>query len=550
MKHLALRGFGVLIIVAWLAACGRSDDVLATFDRGSITAADFDQYLLSLPESRREIAKDQTAEEWARFNLEQLAVRRILTDSECARGIAASPEIQAFRTWTRSGLLAQKLIAQIGQGWQPDPDLLAAEIQEMQRRADIRTLYTFRHIYFRTDRASSPSEIEETRRRARRVADLARSGADFVTLIQQHSDSEDANRGGLVGNVPPSALDDATRGVLASMSEGDVSPVIETRTGLHIFRLERAIVTEPMAEERIVSTAQNALRRRQLKQQQTDLTEVLRNRIAVEASDSGWTVGSWEVDNSVLGWVRSSGDVATDALESRVVDQFLLAQEAVDRGLDTTEIAAEVDRIVSSTVLDRCLADVRRELVSEITEDQLRELYDAQPSQFADSEKARVELIFIPQGSDGFTTQLMAEDLVAELRSGGSFADAAREHSTGPGRDQGGDLGLLGLREWGAFGPSVFKALRELEVGTVSDPVYCTDKVLGSASLLTGGFAILRIAERIPESPRPFEDAIEDVRRAWAMKNRELVSTQVRERVLREGGFEIVRLPGPDDLQS
>ncbi len=549
MKRCALRGFAIIFSIAAVVACSPSADVLATFDGGSISVADLDQYLRSLPESRREIAEDQSSQEWARFNLEQLATRRILGASGCAQRIAGSKEMQAFRAWTRSLLLAQKVTSQLGEGWQPDPEELAAEIQEMQSRADIRTLYTFRHIYFRTDRASSPAEVETTRQRAQRVADLARSGADFESLVRDYSDSEDAQRGGLIGNASAAALDDTTAGILASMSEGDVSPVIETRTGLHIFRLERATETEPMAEDRAASTAMNTLRRRQLQQQQTVLIEELRGRIPVETGPSGWTIGSWRVDEPVRAFARAPGGADADAVERRVVDQFLLAQEALDRGLASPEVDQEVERIVSSTVLDRCLAEVRRELETEIPEDQLQELYDARPSLFAVGEKAHVELIFIPQGRDGFATQRMAEKLVAELRAGASFADAAREHSTGPGVDQGGDLGVLERKEWGAFGPPVLTTLRQIEEGAVSDPIYCTDRVLDNSSLLKGGFAIVRVKDRVPQSVRSFDEAIDDVRRAWVMKNRDAVTKQVEERILSEGRFEIVRLPSPDELQ-
>ncbi len=550
MKRCALKGFAILLTAATLAACGQSEDVLATFEGGAITAEDFDQFLLSLPESRREIGNDQGPEEWALFNLEQLAIQRILKNSDRAREIAASDEMQAFRLWTHSGLLARKLASRLDEEWQPDPAELAAEIQEMQRRADIRSLYTFRHIYFRTDRASSPAEVEATRRRARRVADLARSGADFEGLVREHSDSEDSERGGVIGNVSPAALDDTTAGILASMSEGEVSPVVETRTGLHIFRLEQAIESEPLSEERIISTARNMLRRRQLQEEQTALLEELRNRIPIETGDSGWKIGSWQVGDSVLAFVQVPGGAVADAPERQVVDQFLLAQEAMDRGLETPDVEEEVEHVMDSTVLERCLAEVRRDLVTEVPEDQLRDLYDAQPSRFEEGEKARVEMIFIPQGKDSFTTQRGVEDLVAQLRAGASFSDAARELSVGPGADQGGDLGVLELKEWGAFGPPVFKALRELETGVVSDPIYCTDKVLGSSSLLKGGFAVVRVKERIPVTARSFDDAIDDVRRAWVMKNREAVTAMVEERILTEGEFRIVRLPSPEEPQQ
>ena len=110
-----------------------------------------------------------------------------------------------------------------------------------------------------------------------------------------------------------------------------------------------------------------------------------------------------------------------------------------------------------------------------------------------------MDIIFVPQGRDAFETQRRLEDQVAALREGASFADLAREISEGPAAEQGGAVGLVERQQWGVWGQPVFDAIRSLEPGRVSDPIFCTDRMLTKLpTALRGGFAIVRVNERIP----------------------------------------------------
>ncbi len=98
--------------------------------------------------------------------------------------------------------------------------------------------------------------------------------------------------------------------------------------------------------------------------------------------------------------------------------------------------------------------------------------------------------------------------------------------------------------------PAVFESVRTLEPGWISDPIYCTDKVLAQPGVLRGGFAIIRVVERQPERSRSFEEAFDDVRRVWVVQHREEVNEAVIDSILTEGGFRIIRLPTPEELQT
>jgi len=102
--------------------------------------------------------------------------------------------------------------------------------------------------------------------------------------------------------------------------------------------------------------------------------------------------------------------------------------------------------------------------------------------------------------------------------------------------------------DWSTLGPAVYEAIPKLELGAISDPIYLTDRVLAQPGVPRGGFAIVRVSERIPGRQRTFDEAIDDVRRAWVFKNRERVDAAVRDQILRDARFRIVRLPEPEEF--
>ncbi len=482
--------------------------------------------------------------------MRRIGLERILLASEAAQRIEASPELAAFRTWSRSELLADGLLSQISQGWQPSQEEFAEITTEMASRSDMRVLYNFHHIFFRTDRALTPAEERAIRRRALEAVDRASAGDDFEVLVREYSESEDAQRGGELKNIHPSMLEDEAAQELSKMSETEISSVVETRTGLHIFRLDRRLETEPLPPESLEKSARRLLVRRHAEQARAELLGDLHERGTVDTSGPVWTVGDWEIDETTVDLMAEIGGLPSQVFREHLTDQLLLAQEAVDRGLDTPHFDVEFERSMQAVVFERSFRERRQEVVQELAGERLRELYDAQPSRFNENERARIELIFIPQGQDSFTSQRWVEDLVAELRAGGSFADAARDHSQGPQADNGGDLGFLDRPEWGYLGPAVFEALESLEPGQISDPIYCTDKVLAQPGVLRGGFAIIRVSERQPERSRTFEEAFDDVRRAWVVQHREEINEVVLDDILTEGGFRIIRLPTAEELQT
>lgn len=502
-----------------LTTCSKPPpDTLATVSSQVLTVADFDAHLLALPEAERQAPAGESREVWLEGKLRRLALERVLAASGEMASLATSPEVVAGREQMRSHALASALLAELAREAAPAAEEVAAKAEEFAGKSRNESVLNFQHVFFRLDRVATDrgGTRQAIRARAEAVAAEARAeDADFTALAREHSDSADADVGGMVSSVRPSDLDEASAAALAALAEGEVSGVVETRTGLHVFRLIRRLEPEPPSAAQLEASARNLLGRERLAASRERLLAELRERAGDEDDD----------------------------------EQQLLAQEATARGLETAQLTERIERATRLQLLERMFNKHRLAHDATLGEDRLRPFYGAQPSLFSTAEKFHVELIFVPQGGDSFATQKRLEKRVAELRAGAPFAALAREISEGPGAEDGGDLGLLTPRDLSRYGPTVAGAVPKLEKGEISDPLYCTGRVLTrTPDYLRGGFAILRLAERVPARQRGFEEAIDDVRRAYAAQHRRELDEEIQSRILEEAGFEILRLPKAEEF--
>jgi parvulin-like peptidyl-prolyl isomerase len=99
------------------------------------------------------------------------------------------------------------------------------------------------------------------------------------------------------------------------------------------------------------------------------------------------------------------------------------------------------------------------------------------------------------------------EAILEEIKGGRDFADQARRYSEGPEAARGGDAGWI----YGGNGPPpIERAVFRLQPGEISDVV--------ETRL---GFHLLRVEERRPEGPVPFDEAKESIRLKVEARERE-----------------------------
>ena len=219
---------------------------------------------------------------------------------------------------------------------------------------------------------------------------------------------------------------------------------------------------------------------------------------------------------------------------TKMIERRLQLQEAKAKSVDVSdqevkqaiqqmkqqgEKVDEKDPVSFSNVRDQLtlLKVVEREVRSGVMvgDAEMKRYYKEHQTRFALPEEYTLSQILIQPRSADTTAEALekARIVIAELKRGEKFEDAALRYSDGPNASRGGRLGLV---RQGELLPAIERAIASLVPGGISEIVETSD-----------GFHIVRVDERTPKQFRPFEEVkfeiqslvfqqkSEDVFQAW-----------------------------------
>ena len=95
-----------------------------------------------------------------------------------------------------------------------------------------------RYILVRTEAGADAKQKSDAQTRANRIVTEARAGKDFAQLARQESADSTAAKGGDVGWLTQDQLPSPLDKAVFSLRKGEISNVIETPAGFHIFKME------------------------------------------------------------------------------------------------------------------------------------------------------------------------------------------------------------------------------------------------------------------------------------------------------------------------
>jgi len=198
----------------------------------------------------------------------------------------------------------------------------------------------------------------------------------------------------------------------------------------------------------------------------------------------------------------------TDAEVDVLVEDAKQRNKLDDEGLDR---ALQAEGLTRAKLRERYRRDLKTQRVirakygSRIvpSEEEVRAYYQEHQREFAVGEEVRARHVFLLLSAEAPAAEVarvkaLADRAVARLQAGEDFAAVAREMSQGPTAREGGDLGWI---RRGVVQREVEAAAFALEAGKVSPPVRTRQ-----------GIHVLRVDERRGGEPRPFEEAVEEVR--------------------------------------
>jgi peptidyl-prolyl cis-trans isomerase C len=180
-----------------------------------------------------------------------------------------------------------------------------------------------------------------------------------------------------------------------------------------------------------------------------------------------------------------------------IVDQ-LVAQKALVARARAEGLLNDPDvqrRIARATDQELQQAILRREVAPALTEQALRQRYERDAANRRGDEEVHARHILVP-------TEAAAREALEEVRRpGADFAEVARRRSTGPGAQQGGDLGFFKKAD---MIPEFAEAAFALQPGQISETPIQTPF----------GWHVIKAEGRRTAAPASFEDSQEALRQA------------------------------------
>lgn len=415
-----------------------------------------------------------------------------------------------------------------------------------------------RHVFKRVPGQASETERQAARAQIESVLERLRGGADFDRVAHESSDSESAQHGGQIAPQARGDLPPAVDKVVWGLKVGELSGVVDTPVGFHVFRLEA--IQAPLkvdfeqARDVIERKLRGALERQSLDAYFRDLLrdsaaeyhpEHLQGRLpegdpllfALESRRIVLTevLAGWQA----LPFGRQRLETLEDVLRERVRRE-LYDWEERRLGLDARPEVAATLATAESRVLGQWARDRRVASLLRWRDAALSTFFEEHRKQFTQPPEYRLRLL--TRRYPGDRVPYAAFDQLAkvtqELRSGArDFASAARELSDDPSALQGGSLGWVNLFEFASWaGYEAGNRLNALAPGTVSDPILIEVYEPEKLRHRRDGYAIVLVEEHRPRSvPLSLDQVRPQVEKAYAQAYASQLSAEVDAEVLADG---------------
>lgn len=475
--------------------------------------------------------------------LKRLMVQKIIQQDPWVHAHMQAPAFQNQVQLRVVQALAQKERQYLRSTIPPMPQTdLQAQFNAAKKASEEDLRITFRHITLRKDEKRKFASEQEVGEFADQLLKRLRAGEDFATLAKAHSQSATAINGGLVKNSRLKELDQSLADLFMNLDTGALSDVMPTRTGFHIFQLVRK--AKPTFDEhntkKIIRASWQEARFAQLQAQH--LTK-LRQRHGLKEVKGTLQSATWNFPVSF--YLEKFPNLDRAEAKQSLETMLLLAEAALARSDDYHALKTHYQDQEHHEISRKLRNRQYQAFIKSLPNERIKTIHDANPKAFKQKATANIHLIFIPQGNDSFATKQRLEKLVAALRGGRNFNETAQALSKGPYAESGGDLGVLEDREWSTLHPKVDFAIRQMEPGQISDPIFCSGKRIGVASHLSlnDGFAIIKVIDKKPETVLAFEEAVPQVRQAYARQNRAALEKEWMEKLLQDHQFEWVQFP-------
>lgn len=181
--------------------------------------------------------------------------------------------------------------------------------------------------------------------------------------------------------------------------------------------------------------------------------------------------------------MQLQNEEGTKKIVNELVNHELMYLDALDSNLEAeAEFQAELEKVKANLIKQYSI----QKLLAGASLDQaeVEKYYEENKAMFAESEKVRASHILVD-------SEEAALGIIENIESGSAFENQARESSSCPSKERGGDLGEF---QRGSMVPEFEEAAFNMEIGEISGPVKTQF-----------GYHIIKLIDKKPASEKPFE---------------------------------------------
>jgi len=529
-----------------LAGChGPQDEIVATYDGGSISRAEFDTYLESLDVRRIRSDAEIPAEEGMRELLREFATTRILAGENEG---PAPPANDGFDVTPRARYLVDYYRQRTGKRAHEvtEEEARAAYEERLETRFTLPESIRFQHVFLRADR-HDPAELRSLERQ---VLAEAEAGTPFDELVSRYSESGSRQNDGIVGPVFKGRLEESFDTQIFGVPPESGPTLIRTRSGSHIVRILDHKPSRILPFEEVRGQLVAGIVNRKNEAEREALFEELSQRYGVEdhSDEDGLPDDAMvlrvaderltraELDRRLAAATpfgaanlhqnpRARRDMIDGLIQFR-----LMYLDAVDQGLDREPNFADRWRLNEQALRASSALEQRLEQrTATLSEAEILDYFGENQSKFVIPQRFDISYIFLPYNeADPFQSQLEIEGLRETAIREGFYSPALAEQCAAEGAVCV-NTGWMSPRDAARIGPKFQRTVLAMDDPGVSEPVKSES-------------GLYVVAVHAMEERRAMDPEVDmaAIRRRYIDLERQRIVTTIRKEILEEYDFRIV----------
>ncbi len=208
--------------------------------------------------------------------------------------------------------------------------------------------------------------------------------------------------------------------------------------------------------------------------------------------------GSEITENDVMNLMnglqpQQQAQFATEEGKVRLLDELINQEmfylDAMESDMENDDLFKQEMEIARKTILKQMAMKQLLDSVK-VEDEDVKAYFEKHADRYVEQGTVHAKHILVK-------TKEEADAILTEIQGGVAFEEAAKEHSTCPSKEQGGDLGTFAR---GQMVPAFEDAAFALEIGVISEPVETSF-----------GFHLIRVEEKMEEQAQSYEAVKEQI---------------------------------------